>query len=541
MARAPIGVGHGRAQVLTSPPARRTVDTKGIAQRKANQQAEASQQKALDKIMDVDFDLGWQPHDNLIQEQIDNYRNKIVGWSKEGGDMTDPDFQRVVKQEQDKIGLYARKSNEDKELFNIARKEIKSDNRFNEEALNNLHRTINDYDDDGNRTGVRDAFNISGEDMEAVKNDSSNYNMLNVWDTAFKAFPDKTEKVFHEYNPHLSGIASQKDVTSWRGKLFKVIGEGKNQKSVIDIDAADPNDLSKKVLMEDPFVRNYVEQQREAGVDEAKIWEQPIKILEAGLGEQKTTTSKNIPSRFDSGLSAKNFDNAMKYKEEVTRVVGGEPEFMLRGGIAKDVKRMRGDDLTGVENYNNFVEEPDETTTYDVLYKSNGEVLDIIDYSNMDEAREKIGGYLKFRQAPTASELDKTPPYVPEGQNVDDLARSEWLYTDPRQFDLTEEEGAALTTRKEDTLIETSKKNLGKGDKGAEELTNALKGKKYKGKTVSKVEKRTIAKSGWQEIHFTDGSMIVIGGAKGDEDVIDEIIRGGAAPPVAELKPGSLD
>lgn len=527
-----IGVGRGQAQVLDVPRATKYVDTKAQAQKAADLKTTKEQKTALDTIMDVDFALGWQEVDNQIQTQIDNYRNKIVGWSKQGGDLTDPDFQRVVKTEQDRIGLVARKSTEVKEIFKEQRLEFKSP-LYNDQARQNLHNIVFD------ERGAKDIMTVDRQQFIDNANDSDGYNKPKVWEEGLKLFPTKIEKVFHEWNPNKAGTASQKDVTSWSGRLYKVIGEGKNQRTVIDIDAADPNDLSKQILMEHPMIKNIVEQAREAGVDEAKIWEQPIKILEVGLGEQKTTSTKGVSASSRGGLSQKDFDNAMKFKEQVTQVVQGATEFYN----AKEVNRVRGRDLP--MDSGSFVQDIDESGMYDVLYKVNaaGEqvILDIVDFSDMDEAREKIVRHMKFLQAPTASELEKTPPFIPEGKREEDLARSEWLFTDPTQFEVSEEEAASVKQKRDDALIEDSHKQLGRGDKGAEKLTEALKGKKYKEKTVDRVEKRGKLKTGWQIIHFTDGTQMVIGGQEGNEEVLDEIIRGGEAIAPTELTEGGLD
>lgn len=526
MATTPIGVGRGQAQVLDVPRATKYVDTKAQAQKAANIQKAKEQKTALDKIMDVDFDLGWQEHDNQIQTQIDNYRNKIVGWSKKGGDMTDPDFQRVVKTEQDRIGLLARKSEEDKANYQESRDFIQGDDRFSEVAEKNLYNTV--FDEGGN---AKDAWNIDKQEMVDVRNDSSGYNMLEVYKQMYTDMPSKLDNVIREWNPDIEGVLSKQVKDQFRGKAFKIV----DGKKVLDADTPEGRALARQ----DEFMNNYVTQQMKAGKTEEEAFRGWRNYTEGGIGETQTrkTTKESAASR--GGLSQKDFDNAMKFKEQVTQVVQGATEFYN----AKEVNRVRGRDLP--MDSGSFVQDIDESGMYDVLYKVNsaGEqvILDIVDFSDMDEAREKIVRHMKFLQAPTASELEKTPPYIPKGKREEDLARSEWLFTDPTQFEVSEEEATDVKKKRDDALIEDSHKQLGKGDKGAKKLTEALKGKPYKDKIVDRVEKRGIAKSGWQIIYFTDGTQMVIGGQEGNEEVLDEIIRGGEAIAPTELTEGGLD
>ena len=152
-------IGYGRAQVLNvAPPQPDRIDP---AKAKAAADAKKTQDKAFQDIMDTDFDYGWRMHDDYIQQEVDTFRNRVVGYKNQGGDITSPDFQRVAQSEMDQIGLLARASNDVKEVYETVYEEGKIDSRYNRGRLNTtLLDFTKDRDKDGNVIGPKKPFDV---------------------------------------------------------------------------------------------------------------------------------------------------------------------------------------------------------------------------------------------------------------------------------------------------------------------------------------------------------------------------------------------
>lgn len=298
-------IGYGRAQVLNIQPAPR--ERADPAAAKAAADAKKTQDKAFQDIMDTDFDYGWQIHDNYVQEQVDKFRNQVVGYKNSGGDVTSADFQRVAQAEMDQIGLLARASNDRKEAYDESYKigaSQTADERFNKTIYNErLLDLTKERDKDGNIIGPKKPFDMDTDEMLNLRNDSSTYNMNNVWREGIDSFEEVSHKA---YKKKFRKFGSDTEVTEWSGKLLAYNEDGtpaltKDGLPKINIDAADPEDDAKLVLMQDEWINNYVTQQREAEVGEAEIWQEPIKMMQSAVGVKKSVTSKTDPQWMHEG------------------------------------------------------------------------------------------------------------------------------------------------------------------------------------------------------------------------------------------------
>ncbi len=291
----PIGVGRGQAQVLQLKPSSKYVDTAGNAQRKADANQAKAQQDGLNKLLDVDFDYGWVEQDNQIQAEIDNYRNKIIGWNKEGGDMNDPDFQRVAKAEQDRIKLLARKSDDDKAVYTEVLSEIEKDNRYDKNlARQNLNKTIYEYDEQGNGIGAKEIWDINREDSFNTLKDPSGYNMTKVYNKMTDDMPSKIDNVIRQWNlDGAEGSITNQTRTDFKGKAFKVV----NGKAVLDIYSEDEERkaMARALALEDPFFKNYYDKQIEEGATDDEAFKEYGAYLGTGIGKIKTVKTKNTP------------------------------------------------------------------------------------------------------------------------------------------------------------------------------------------------------------------------------------------------------
>jgi hypothetical protein len=266
-----------------------------------------AQNDAAQKLLDTDFDMGWQIHDNEIQAKVDNYRNDVVAYGKGGGDYTDVDFQRVMQGEQDEINLHVRRSESMKEAYGEVY-ELTSgktaDSRYDrEKSFNELQNQTKEFDKDGNIVGARNAFDMDDEQMRSIAENPDNFNMAEVWKVGLESFDEMTDKAYKKVH---GTYGTTKDIEKWSGTLLKRDANGnlvkKNGVAVIDIDASDPNDPAKQVLYQDDFIKRYVDQQRalyadENGMisrqDEAKIWAEPIKMMESNLSVERSQTEKD--------------------------------------------------------------------------------------------------------------------------------------------------------------------------------------------------------------------------------------------------------
>jgi len=306
-------VGTGEAQVLESKvnPLQRFYAAKNAEapDPKAVQAQRNADNKALDTMLDVSPPKAWSIFDPQIYGRAQNIRAGVLKYKEGGGDLSNPAFKTTWANAVDDMEMAARYSEGLEEDFNYARNQAKGIQDKNDyynwpDYIDDLFGNIID-DENGKRT-PKNLYNIDRERFSDAGMNPDNFNKINIWKDALKAFPEMIDSHNQHWSTDEYTGNTRREIRSQLLTYEELEGGGrrvvtKNGLPVINMDIEDKYDPAKEILMDNEWVKRIVEDGREKGMSEADIWQTPLDLLEMTA---KVSTEGGGKPRSDGGGSS---------------------------------------------------------------------------------------------------------------------------------------------------------------------------------------------------------------------------------------------